>query len=123
MLLASSGWKSPAWAAPVKPKANAAARMVRWMVILSLLGLEAGSAQVTALAPISEGCMIIDQIDRIDSGHRLYQFKPRRPEPACRPRCIAHGAQRYARGGSRRPQAVGHEPQPRPAAHAVRRRA
>ena len=66
---------------------------------------------------------IIDPTDWIDNGHRPYQSEPRRPEPARRPRRAAHGAQRHARRRPRRPRPVGHEPQPRPPAHTVRRRA
>src|SRR5882724_2615081 len=113
MLRAWSGWSSSAWAAPVEAKANAAARMVRWMVIaISWVGRRGSALVVAALARRDEQRMIIDQIGRIDNGHRPHQFEPLRPEPARRARRAAHGAQRHARRCPRRPRAVGHEPQP-----------
>ena len=88
-----------------------------------LLGWMPGSAPVWLPLPARDKWrMIIDQTDRIDNGHRPHQFEPCRPKPARRPRRAAHRAQRHARRGSCRPQAVGHEPQPRPPARAVRRR-
>src|SRR5262245_55281259 len=122
MLRPSTGWSSFACAAPMEAKANAAARMVRWM-LMAFSCCDAGPASVVALAVIDGRSIIIGQTDEIDNAHRPHQFGPHRLEPARGARCAADRAQRHARRGPRRPPAVGHESQSRATAGTARRRA
>src|SRR4051812_5432887 len=124
MLRPSTGWSPSAWAAPATVRANAAAMMVRWMVIVISWGSMPDTASDAFSVALVDGpLIIIDQTDRIDNEHRPRQFEPHRPEPARRSRRAAHRVQCHACRRPGRPWPVGHEPQPRPPAHAVWRRA